>query len=793
MRRLFPYLVLLLVLCLAASLRFYLLDGQSFWADEGNSVVLAQKSVSDIIQSAAADIHPPGYYLLLKGWGLIFGLDEVGARSLSATMGVVVVFGIFLVGALLKDKRTGLLAATLAALNPFLIYYSQEARMYQLLALTGVFSAWAFLHWLEDAPLSGRWPPIAASIFYFFFAVMGLYTHYAFPIHLITLNVIFLLWVLAVQDPLRKKLRYLLHWGALQGLVVLAFLPWLPVAIHQLRIWPRPAVTLHATQALAATFQLFTCGPIPCPVHPLVLAGVAFVATALIGWGMWRQWRTRGLSLPRWMLPLCWLFLPLAAMLLSGAFTPTFFKFLIIALPAYLLLLALGLNALEIPSLGQRTLRRDEVNLATARAYLLTPLLFLFLAWPSLPALNDYYYNPHVARDNYRGIASYLRAIAGPEDAIILVAPGQIDVFSQYDHGPAPVYPLPEQRPMDRARTQAQLDAILAKGGRIFAIYWATEQADPDGFIEQYLGTHAFKAWDAWIGDLRFVAYSAAPPPKVTPFDQPVRFGANILLEAAGYSQEPLRPGDIARVQLAWLASAPLEARYKVTLQLLDPANQVVAQVDSEPNGGASPTTSWTPGETIPDGYGLAIPLATPPGSYPLILAVYDAQTGERLPVTGENAQGDHMLLGQVTVILPTEPPPLSILGIPSPADEARGPFLFLGHHRYKQGFAHAPDTPLNPGDILHLTTYWEATTRPDGDYQFELRLDETPLGRFHLVGPGYPTSQWTPGLPWRGEHAVALPPDLATGRWHRLSLQLIDPNGAPFGEPILLQPRLRY
>ena len=793
MRRLFPYLVLLLVLCLAAFLRFYLLDGQSFWADEGNSVVLAQKSLPDIVRSAAADIHPPGYYVLLKGWGLLFGLDEIGARSLSAFMGVLVAFGVFLVGSLLKDKRTGLLAASLAAVNPFLIYYSQEARMYQLLALAGVFSVWAFLHWLEDAPFSGRWPPVAASLFYFFFAILGLYTHYAFPIHLITLNVIFLVWMIARQDPWKKKVRYLIHWGVLQGLVVLAFLPWLPVAIHQLRIWPRPAVTLNAMQALAATFQLFTCGPIPCPLHPLALLGEAFIAMALIGWGMWRLWRTRMLSLPQWMLPLCWLFLPLAAMFLSGAFTPTFFKFLILAVPAYLLLLALGLHALGIPSLRQRGLRRDQVDMTTARAYVLTPLLFLFLAWPALPALNNYYYNPDVARDDYRSIASYLQAVAGPDDAIILVAPGQIDVFSQYDHGPAPVYPLPAQRPMDKADTQAQLDAILAQGKRIFAIYWATEQADPEGFIEHYLGTHAFKAWDAWVGRLRFVAYSAASPPTLIPFDQPVRFGANILLEAAGYSQEPLRPGDIAQVQLAWLASAPLEVRYKITLQLLDPANQVVAQVDSEPNGGASPTTSWTPGEIVPDGYGLAIPLATPPGSYPLILAIYDAQTGERLPVTGAMAQDDHLLLGQVTVKLPVERPPLSILSIPYPADETRGPFRLLGYNRYKQGFAHEPDAPLNPGDILHLTTYWEAISPPDGDYQFELRMDGTPLGRFHLAGPGYPTSRWTPGLPWRGEHAVALPADLATGKLHRLSLQLLDPSGAPLGEPMWLLPRLRY
>ena len=795
MKRALPLLILLLILLLAAALRFYLLDGQSFWADEGNSVVLARESTGNILQAAAADIHPPAYYLLLKVWGSVFGLDEKGARSLSATLGVIVVLGVYLAGAMLKNKRTGLLAALLAAINPFLIYYSQEARMYQLLALAGVFSAWAFLHWVQDAPESGKWPPVAASLFYLFFATLGLYTHYAFPIHLVTLNAVFLIWLIVSNGKVRRKGLHLLYWAILQGVVALLFLPWLPIALRQLAVWPRPEVTLNGMQALAATFQLFTCGPIPCPIHPLAQMVAALFAAALIGWGVWRQWRRKRMTWARLTLPMLWLLLPIAAMMISGAFTPTFFKFLILALPAYLLLLALGLDAVGIPSLHRPriVMRGEQRDWATIRAYTLTPIFVLALALPAIPSLNHYYHDPAVARDDYRGIAAYLKAVAGPDDAIILVAPGQIDAFSEYDHGPAPVYPLPETRPMDKARTQAQLDAILARAHRIFAIYWATEQADPDGFIERYLGQHAFKAWDAWVGRLRFVAYSAALPPELIPFDQPVHFGENILLEAAGYSSDSLQPGDIAQVRLAWLATAPLETRYKITLQLLDPANQVVAQVDSEPNGGARPTTSWRPGETVEDGYGLAIPLATPPGGYPLILAVYDAATGARLPVSGEGAQGNYLLLGDVTIVPPAEAPPLAILSIRYPADEVRGPFRFLGHDRYKQGFAHAPDTPLQPGDILHLTTFWQALEPPDGDYQFEFRMDDAALGRYPLAGPGYPTSQWLPDLPWRGEHAIPLPPERATGRHHRLSLQLLDPAGNPVGDPIELKPKLRY
>ena len=94
----FRRLALPVILLLAAGLRFYALSGQSFWADEGNSVVLAGRSLNAILAAAAADIHPPAYYILLKFWGSLFGLGEVGARSLSAVIGLLTVWAIYLVG-----------------------------------------------------------------------------------------------------------------------------------------------------------------------------------------------------------------------------------------------------------------------------------------------------------------------------------------------------------------------------------------------------------------------------------------------------------------------------------------------------------------------------------------------------------------------------------------------------------------------------------------------------------------------------------------------------------------------
>ena len=55
------------------------------------------------------------------------------------------------------------------------------------------------------------------------------------------------------------------------------------------------------------------------------------------------------------------------------------------------------------------------------------------------------------------------------------------------------------------------------------------------------------------------------------------------------------------------------------------------------------------------DGHSLSLDPLTPPGEYPLLVGLYDPMTGERLPVTGGNANpyGNAVVLGTVEVIAP--------------------------------------------------------------------------------------------------------------------------------------------
>ena len=178
----------LAILLLSTGLRFYRIEYQSYWHDEGNSLHLAGESVSVILQSAAADIHPPAYYLALKIWRAGLGDTELALRSLSALAGVVLVALLYRLGRFFFNAPAALVAAALAAVNPFLVYYAQEARMYALAATLGAASFGLFAAWLRRPSLSrSAW---LVGIAYVAISTWGLYTHYAFGFIIIAQNTV---------------------------------------------------------------------------------------------------------------------------------------------------------------------------------------------------------------------------------------------------------------------------------------------------------------------------------------------------------------------------------------------------------------------------------------------------------------------------------------------------------------------------------------------------------------------------------------------------------------------------
>ena len=202
-RPLLYFTLLAVILFLAAFLRFYHLDSSSLWSDEGNTWALMSRGFGEIARLAAADIHPPGYYWLLKLWSLLFGTSAFALRSFSAVAGILLVFTIERIAGLVAPRGVArrwapLLAALLAAVNCFQVYYSQEARMYMLLALESAGLFWALFAMRSESRRARdegrRWRLVLAEIGFVLCGSAGLWTHYSFFIVLAAADLTAITW-----------------------------------------------------------------------------------------------------------------------------------------------------------------------------------------------------------------------------------------------------------------------------------------------------------------------------------------------------------------------------------------------------------------------------------------------------------------------------------------------------------------------------------------------------------------------------------------------------------------------
>jgi hypothetical protein len=172
---------------LAAVLRFATLTSQSYWFDEAQAAHELGRSLGGMLSLwSANEPNPPLYFVIAWPWAKVFGTGEGGLRALSAVFGVALIPVVWLAGRELVSSRAGLAAAALAAVSPFMIWYSQEAREYMLLMLLCGASVWLFARVLP-APSGGRiawWAVVSA---------LALATQY-FAAFLIFAEAAWLLW-----------------------------------------------------------------------------------------------------------------------------------------------------------------------------------------------------------------------------------------------------------------------------------------------------------------------------------------------------------------------------------------------------------------------------------------------------------------------------------------------------------------------------------------------------------------------------------------------------------------------
>lgn len=224
-------LFFILASCATFSLAMFLSIGWSVWFDEGYSIIVAQRPISELISLTAVDAHPPLYYLFLKLWASIFGWSELSLRASSAVAGAVGVFFLLLVIRKLFSTKIALATIFFVVVAPFILRYDYEIRMYALVTCIGMIATWVMLRANESD--DRKWWIIYAGL-----VVLGMYTLYMSVVIWLA-HFIWLLWTTWGSRRLKNKkisVRVIITQPYVLAYVisVAAFLPWLPIVVSQL-------------------------------------------------------------------------------------------------------------------------------------------------------------------------------------------------------------------------------------------------------------------------------------------------------------------------------------------------------------------------------------------------------------------------------------------------------------------------------------------------------------------------------------------------------------------------------
>jgi mannosyltransferase len=281
--RSFPWVVAGLT-AVAAALRFSTLGLQSYRHDEAVTAgrVLLAGLPQTMHEVWSGESTPPLYYLLAWLWSHLFGVHEAGLRSLSALFGTATVPLAYLAGRELAGRRAGLVLAAIVAVEPMLVWYSQDARAYALLVLLCT----AALLFFARALRTGAARDLAC---WAVFSALALATHY-FALFPLAIEAV---WLLAATRPLRRVLPAL-------GGVALAGAALAPIALHQAagrnNDWIASFGLLGRLRDAGTAFLVAETGLLRHALIPLALFALAVALLVLRGGAREKRGALAGLA-----------------------------------------------------------------------------------------------------------------------------------------------------------------------------------------------------------------------------------------------------------------------------------------------------------------------------------------------------------------------------------------------------------------------------------------------------------------------------------------------------------------
>lgn len=478
------YCALAAIVAVGGYLRLTMLGQQSLWFDEADIVVRAQRPWTDVLSTFTIQgENGPLYNVMLAAWIRVAGISEIAVRFPSAIAGVLALPAIYLLGRRLAGPQAGLLATGLLAISPYHIWYSQEAKMYSIVALLAIVSSLLLIESLDsgDRRLWIGYVIVTSAMFYTHVASVLIFAAQA-------------LFVVVTIRTWRWQLRAILIAGA--ALTV----PYIPIAIWALRVVGGDVPTWHGDVSIVETLRRvgvrFTTFRSTPDVEFRAGWSYFFIAAATAAWLLARPARrTVG-----------WLLVILTAIPVIGIWFVSLRnsvfsdRYIIGALPAYLILVAIGLAYLA----------RSRWGFVPAIA--LATFLVVY-TWFPITEVNR---STIAQKEDWRSAYARVAERVEPDDVFIMHPGYMISTLAYYgqrDDGldGHPVATLPSFAP-DWMTREVMVDMLRQEFGH-FTRFWLIESPDrvpledPNDELESWLDETGEVLYEERVNGVRIVLY----------------------------------------------------------------------------------------------------------------------------------------------------------------------------------------------------------------------------------------------------------------------------------------------
>lgn len=625
------YVFVIIVLVLATVFRFYQIQAQSIWFDEGWS---AYSAIQPTLQAAidSDKTNPPLYYIIVNIAARGLGDSEFALRWVSLAFGLLDIALAYQLGKQLFNVRAGVMAALLTAFSPLLWWASQEARMYTMLAMLVLLCALAWHRLIPDAHSDSRssrwrwWLLLWAS------ELALLYAHNTGPVVVLWLNAITILaWLTNFSHSRRVSasslstqhsvLRTVLLWFG--GQIAVGLL-WMPYFINRFLHLSDANSAVNSTSPftldeLGRLWQALWTGTWAMVGHePLLvlLSAVAFVVALLLI--PWRKANARWLVLHVAVLTAgLWLALSVLGNEVHG-------RYLVMIAPLLLVAIASGF----FPERKQGWL----ASLSTPYSALITVFFTLIF----VAAVHFATTNPAYQHDDARGMVRYYADHLTANDSALMWSYADRYELAYYWNRlgvKAKRITLPEGADLDTVLP------LLPTSGDVALNIWYTQRADYRGMMGCLLGDGTVnepERFDAYgMTNLLFRAPTLHPP-TLKPFDASLHMAT---ITAVG-DVPPASADRAICLPIQITLTQPTNVDLKAAVRIENRLGMEVAHSDAIFADRIQRTSSQLPAGSVLTAYALLrLPYGAPAGDYTVHIRVYDEQvqpSGYALTVDGQ-------------------------------------------------------------------------------------------------------------------------------------------------------------